>query len=220
MQEWWSEISNLNRGFAVVAAFFSVLFLWQLFAAIMGLAGGGADLDGDADIDADMDADMDADADAGADADVAGDGMEGDQGGAGSMAAFKLLSLRSIIAFGTLFTWGGTLYLSEGKPVHLALVYSVIWGLVAMVLVSLLIDKFSQMQESGTSSLRTAIGQEGSVYADIPENGAGKIRVLVSGRVSYVRAAAKKGAALPSGTKVKVTGLVDPMTLQVEKTED
>jgi membrane protein implicated in regulation of membrane protease activity len=212
MQEWWSGISGLNRAFAVAAVFFGVLFLWQLLAAMIGLAGGGADLDSDAD--------MDVDADATGDADVAADGMEGDQGGAGSMTAFKLLSLRSIIAFGTLFTWGGTLYLSEGKPLHLALLYSIIWGVVAMLLVSLLISKFSQMQETGTSSLKTAVGQDGSVYADIPEKGSGKIRVLVSGRVSYVKAVSGQGTALPAGTKVRVTGLADPTTLQVDKAED
>lgn len=217
MGELWRELSTLNQVFAVAAAFFSVLFLWQMIGAITGLAGGEADLD-TAGADADVDA-GDADV-ADTDADVSHDGLEGDHGGAGTMVAFKLLSLRSIIAFGTLFSWAGTLYLpKEGMNVTGALIRAVIWGLAAMIIVSFLIYKLVGMQETGTASLKSALGQEGTVYANIPENGEGKVRVMVGGRVSFVRARSKDGSALTAGTKITVLRLRDASTLEVEKTD-
>ena len=64
------------------------------------------------------------------------DGAEADA--VESIVSFKLLSIRSVIAFFTLFTWGGALYLNSGLGLTRALVYSLLWGAGAMVLVALL----------------------------------------------------------------------------------
>ena len=43
MGEWWNNLDALTRGFYSAAAFFSVFFIWQLIAALTGLAGDDAD---------------------------------------------------------------------------------------------------------------------------------------------------------------------------------
>ncbi|MBN1809363.1 MAG: NfeD family protein [Planctomycetes bacterium] len=215
MGDWWQGLTTAHKVFVFLAAFSSVLFLWQMIGAVMGL-GGGEDFDtdgGDADVaghgDVDVDSDVHADAHA---------GHGGDEGPAGTVFAFKLLSLRSIIAFVTLFSWGGTLYLSQdGMTLEKALAYSVLWGLAAMLIVALLIYKIAQLQETGNKSLATAVGQDGTVYADIPENGAGKVRVLVSGVISFVNARCKDGAAAKAGTEIKVLRVAGPNILEVEQ---
>ena len=39
MDAWWQGLTLLNKGFAVAAVFFSVLFVWQFLGALLGLHG-------------------------------------------------------------------------------------------------------------------------------------------------------------------------------------
>ena len=84
MQEWWNSLSGAESFFYGMAIFSSVFFVWQILAAFMGL-------DGDADVDI-------------ADSDIP-DAVD-HAGVLESSQAFKLLSLRSIVTFFTLFFWG------------------------------------------------------------------------------------------------------------------
>ena len=113
---WWSTLQPLNQWFYVAAAFCSVFFLWQLIAAIAGLGGHDAALDSNAEPNWEHQTPNDA---------------------ADSVSTFKLLSVRSIVAFFTMFSWGGALYLNQHLPAGRAVTYALIWGLAAMVLVSL-----------------------------------------------------------------------------------
>jgi len=238
MTEWWAGLTTLTQGFFAVALVFSCLFLWQLVAAVLGLAGHGADTDVDMQTDVDAGADFHADADAdlgGADAHFDTDvphGADlhvapGDQVDAADMtihtvdtvASFKLLSIRSIIAFGMLFAWAGALYLMEGVAVPQAMLYALAWGLAGMLVVSALFYLMRRMTETGNIRLATCVGQPGTVYMDIPADGAGKVRTLVSGTVSFVPARAAGGAALKSGTPITVRRLLDATTVEVEKTD-
>ena len=117
MEAWWTQLTTLNQIFYIVAIFFSVFFVWQLVAALVGL-GGSEDLGGDS----------------GVDAGDAGPGIDDTQ--EESVAAFKLLSIRSVIAFGMLFGWAGAFYLQAGHKVPNALAYALVWGAVGMFLVS------------------------------------------------------------------------------------
>ena len=90
MNEWWNGLDALNKAFYIGAGFFSLIFLWQFLASLIGMAGEGADVDVDADMDVDG-LDLD-DIEAGA-IEEAGE----------TVAAFNVLSLRAILAFCTLF---------------------------------------------------------------------------------------------------------------------
>jgi membrane protein implicated in regulation of membrane protease activity len=202
METWWQSLTVVNKAFALAALFFSLMFLWQLIAMLLGVHG-----------DSHMAADH-------------GDMGHGEVGHdtsdshADSGITFTLISLRSVLAFATLFSWAGALYLMSGISLLAAMVYSFFWGLVAMALVAYVVYKLVQLQETGTASVWSAIGEEGVVYMNIPDGGAGKIRVMVSGAISYVNARSREGDAIPAGTNVKVVGVLDNNTLEVEAIED
>jgi membrane protein implicated in regulation of membrane protease activity len=236
MEAWWQGLSALNKFFVCGAAFFSFFFAWQLISTLLGLdldghGDAGADIHGDFDtVDGDVSGDMggvdgDLSPDAmDAEADTSGHVVHGEGGHHGPQfdgdVTFSLVSLRSLIAFGTLFCWSGTLYLMGGTSAALALVYSFLWGLAAMLLVSYLLYKLVQLQEVGNVSL-TAIGEEGTIYLNLPAHGVGTVRVLVGGAISYVKARSKAGIPMEAGVKVIVTGLIDDNTVEVDsmKTE-
>lgn len=195
MGEWWKGLSAVNQYFFGAAAFFSVFFLWQLAAAFHGLVGGESDAGGH-------------DADAGAH-------HGGGEADGAAMMAFKLLSVRSVIAFFTLFTWAGALYLSQGMALTPALGWALLWGVAAMVLVALIFHWMRRLTETGTGRLSTCVGTEGVVSLDIPAGGQGEARVTVSGVVSRVKARVQGGAAIKSGELVKVVRTLDMNTVEV-----
>ncbi len=98
----WSRggegITTLNKVFAVSAAVFTLFFLWQLIMTLWGMDSLGAHHWGD------MSAHSGTDA----------PDHYGDHGVGGE--AFTLISIRSILAFATLFSWAGTLYLFHRDP--------------------------------------------------------------------------------------------------------
>lgn len=224
MEAWWLGLTALNKAFAVAALFCSVLFLWQIVSMLVGF-----DLDGHADTDTggldhvDMDGSADggmgdhADAGVGDHTDAASDH---DYQHLGGEIAFTLVSIRSVIAFVTLFSWAGTLYLMTGTSVILAVLYSLVWGLVAMFAVSYLVYKLVQLQETGNVSLWSCIGEEGLVYMNVPAGGVGKIRVMVGEVLSYVNARTPGEDSLVEGTKVRVSRVIDDNTVEVVPVEN
>ncbi len=203
MTAWWDSLTAVNRGFFCAAAFFSVFFLWQLIAALIGLDEGGGDDVADG-TDFDTDADVD-DFEAGADADSSA-----------TVVAFKLLSIRAMVTFFTLFTWGTALYLSRGQGLARAMGISSIWGLAGMGSVALLLSLLPKLAHTGTKRIASSLGAHGTVYLDIPTGGQGEVRVAVSGVISFVKARAHGGGELKAGTPVIVKRIIDQTTVEVE----
>ncbi|MEW6139684.1 MAG: hypothetical protein AB1733_15765 [Thermodesulfobacteriota bacterium] len=203
MEAWWEALTALNKGFFLAALFFSVLFVWQIVSMLIGL-------------------DMHGNGDAGhggfaghGHADVGGGGSHHVDHELGGEVTFTLVSVRSVIAFATLFSWAGALYLFTGTSPILAISLAAGWGLAAMFGVSFLVYKLLKLQEVGTVSLWTATGEEGFVYMDIPADGAGKVRIKVGGVVSFVDARSGGGAPLKAGTPVLVSRVIDSRTVEV-----
>lgn len=209
MTAWWDSLTVVTRGFFCAAAFFSVIFIWQLIAALIGLDDeGGDDVADSTDFDTDADVDIDTDLDnfeAGADADSSA-----------TVVAFKLLSVRALITFGTLFTWGSALYLSRGEGLGRAMGISSIWGLAGMGSVALLLSLLPKLAHTGTKRIGSALGAHGTVYLDIPEEGQGEVRVAVSNVISFVKARARKGGEIKAGTPVVVTRILGQTTVEVD----
>lgn len=201
METWWQSLTAVNKAFAVAALFFSLMFLWQLVGMLLGMHGES------------VDGGMNH-----GEVDHAHAGHPAADSHGASGITFTLVSVRSMLAFATLFSWAGTLYLMSGASLFAALAYSFIWGVLAMVFVSYVVFKLVQLQETGNATVWSAIGEEGIVYMNIPQDGTGKIRVMVSGVVSYVNARSKEGNTLHAGTKVRVSAVLDNNTLEVEAT--
>ena len=198
MQEWWAGLAGITQVFYGMAVFFSVFFLWQIAAAFMGL-------DGDSDMDVGDDVDFDAPDEVDFD-----DVVESSQ-------AFKILSLRSIITFFTLFSWGSALYTADGVAVGKAMSIASIWGLVGMLAIAGIFYGMGKLTETGTKDVASCKGQEGTVYLDIPADGFGEIKTLVSGVVEHVKAKSISGEALPAGTQVRVVKVIGQTLVGVEK---
>lgn len=192
---WWAGLPAVNQFFYGAAAFFSVLFLWQLLSAILGL--GSTHLDVDTNPDPGWDHFSPADAH-------------------DTVMAFQLVSVRSILAFFTLFTWAAALYLDNGVPLGRSLLYALIWGAAAMVLVSWLLHLMRRMTESGSMRIATTVGAEGTVHLDIPAGGLGEIRCLCSGVMTHFRARTADGVALKAGAVVKVVKVLGPNIVEVQ----
>ncbi len=195
MQEWWTGLTGTVQFFYGMAAFFSVFFLWQMIGAFMGLDGDSMDMGDVTDIPDDMDFE---------------DVME-------SSEAFKVLSLRSIITFFTLFSWGGALYMSDGVPTAKAMGIASIWGLSGMLAIAGIFYFMGKMSEAGTKDMATAKGKVATVYLDIPADGFGEIKTTVSGAVEHIKAKSVNGEALPAGTQVRVVQVVGQALVGVEK---
>ena len=197
-----------------LAILFSIMFGWQLLATLFGHFGGAENVDAGA-------AGHDIGA-GGHDVGAAGhDAQDAAFHGADTVASFKLLSIRSVTAFGMLFGWAGVLYSRQGNPPagNLVIAYSLVWGFVGMLIVSAIFYFLMRMTETGTRRLVTCVGQRGLVYMDIPAGGTGQVKTIVSGIVTFVPARAVGGEPLKAGTPVTVKRLLDSTTVEVEKAE-
>ena len=209
MASFWEALTPLHQAFIAAAIFFSTIFVWQLVSAFGSLGEAGADASDSSDgVDIELDSDMPdlAEADG-------GDDLLSDATG---LTTFRLLSVRSMIAFCTLFTWGGALYLGQDISPAGAILRALLWGLAGMLVVAAFFWLLPHLSETGTSDLRTALNQTGEVYMNIPEGGAGQVKVLVSGALRFVRARSGDGEAIAAGTAVRVTRILDEATLEVQ----
>ncbi len=211
MIEWWQDLTTINQWLYASALFFTLLFLWQLIAAFSGLSAdhevaGGHDLD------------------AGHDLDMHPDGMDAVAHHAGeaaadiheSLLAFKLFSVRSVMAFFTMFSWAAALYLDNGSGLPIAALLGVVWGLGGLLGVALVFHFMRKMAETGTRRLSTCVGAVGTVYLQIPPDGLGEVRVPVSGVISLVKARGQAGGApLAPGTPVKIVRVLAANMVEV-----
>ncbi len=215
MMEWWNGLDSIIRGFYISAVFFSVFLVWQLIAALIGLAG-DSDMDSadghdfSHDVGHDMDHDFAHDADHDLSATEAHD----------TTIAFKLLSIRSILAFCTLFSWAGAMYMQIGVPLSMALFFALMWGIGAMLVVAAFFHVMKRMTESGNLNVASCVGTQGTVYIDIPEGSVGEARVTVDGVVQVLRARSAGGVALAAGTVVTVTRMMGPNSIEVKPEEN
>ncbi|MCE5279496.1 MAG: hypothetical protein ABFD92_12315 [Planctomycetaceae bacterium] len=198
--DWWNDLGTAAKVFYCMAAFFSVFLIWQIIAALLGM---GGDDDGQADHDGDMD--------------------HGDDhhDAAASTAAFKLLSVRSVVTFFTLFAWAGALYLtgSDAVPLWQAMTWGLVWGLIGMVVVATIFYLMRRLTESGNVAISQCVGTNATVYLDIPSGGCGQVRVLLGGRVSFIKARARGTDDMKAGTAVTVLKTIDATTVEVGPTQ-
>lgn len=155
-----------------------------------------------------------------ADADVGG--MEADAGveihhGDSGLAA-QFLSIQGVTAFFMGFGWTGyaAMY-GLGWRLGGALAAAVIGGLAFVLLIGSLFRGARKLEASGTLNLADAEGAEGEVYVGIPERGggSGQVRLVLRQRQRIVNAVSA-GSALPTRTRVRVSGVNSDRTVTVE----
>ena len=188
--DWFRSLTGLEQLFWGMSLIFSVLFVIQFVVSLFGF-----------DFDADVEADI-----------ATGDG--------GIEADFSLLSLRSVIAFFTFFSWTGVLMIKNGASLLAILVGSTFSGLLAFGIVAYLLYLFTKFNQSGTVDMEQALFQKGEVYLTVPggKEGMGKVQIQLGQNLKELRAITD-GDALPTGSKIRVIEVLEDNLLVVEAFE-
>lgn len=145
------------------------------------------------------------------------DNLDGDlDGGGDTDLSFKLLSLQGLTAFFMMFGLTGLAMVSGGIATPFTILGGAAVGLFSVWVISLIFSFFKRLQSDGTMKIENAIGQTGSVYLRIPENGSGQVRVTVQGGLKIFDARSLGGREIPTRAAVKVVQVQGGHTLIVE----
>jgi len=113
----------------------------------------------------------------------------------------KFLYFRTILAFLTMFGWGGVVF---GEHGWIGFAAAFFCGLIMMVIAAFVIAGLLKLQQNGTASNAAMVGKFGTVYLTIPgdRSGAGKVSVNLGTATHEVRAFSD--AAIATGRKVRI----------------
>jgi len=200
--------------FMVCAVVGGTILICQFVLTIIGLGG-------DHGVDFSHDIAHDFSGGAGHDA-SSGDAHAGDDGGHdsgqhGSSWIFAVLSFRTLVAAVTFFGLVGMAAQSAGQNIAIQLLLAIAAGIGAMYGVHWLIRTIGRLGDDATLRVKSALGQEGTVYVPIAgaRAQAGKIQLKMQNRLVEYEAVTSAPQRLATGTKVRVVGLVGNM-LEVE----
>lgn len=209
MIAWWVSLTLLGQVFACIAIPATLILVIQTVLSIIGISG-GADGDIDADTDVPDDISVDCDGVFGPDVPDFEDSLD---------PGFRLLSLRSIIAFLTIFGWVGLIGVRNDLSNTLTLVIAFACGLVAMLIVVLAMRAMLGLQADGTRNIKNALGKSGTVYLTVPgqRNGSGKVNILLQDTFVELDAVTDQENPIKSGREVVVVGLSGQNTLVVKE---
>ena len=202
MIAFFSELTSLEKVFAVCAVLGGVFLAIRLLFQFIG--GGGDGVDGaDVDVDAAVDVDVDVD---------------GDMGSGEADISFKLLSFQGLTAFFLMFGLVGLALARQSQVAgHWAILGAVAAGLVSVGIIQYVFNSMTRLQSSGTINMQNAVGQEGDVYLTIGRAGRGKVRVSIQHHLKVYDAVADGDEEIATGQRVKVVRVVTGNVLVVEK---
>lgn len=219
---WWNGLKLVEQILYCIAIPASLILIIQTVIMLLGIGHGGegfnpSDTSGLGDVDFDGGADFDV----GIDGDISGADMDGhtDVNNPSDLADFRLLSVQSVIAFLTIFSWSGITALSNGMVPWGALLLAAVLGFGAMFLVAKIIQWSSKLAQNGTFNIKNLLGESGTVYIPIPSKGSGtgKINISCGERFMEFDAVTEEQDTLTTGTAVRVVDIIAGSTLVVEK---
>lgn len=189
LTEWFNNLDPTLRIFWGVAVFATVIFVIQMSMSFIGM---GGDSDG-GDIDLGS-----------ADADAGGTDSMDDAG------AMSIISIRNVIYFLFGFGWAGVSFFHLIHSHLLLLVASALTGCAFVAIYLFIFRQMMKLQHNGAFDINDALGKVCDVYLRIPAtgNGMGKVQISFNGSVQELDARTEGDAQIPSGAKVKVTGIV------------
>ncbi|MDD4297211.1 MAG: hypothetical protein PHC69_09665 [Ruminiclostridium sp.] len=147
------------------------------------------------------------DTDTGAVADTAID-TDSDSEDGNVTGTLRLFTLRGLIAFFSVGGWTGIFAIDQGAPPPLSIFLAFAAGFAAMYFVAWSVRLILRMQHSGNIRHENAVGKDGEVYLTIPDNGIGKVNVIVQDRLCEMNATARAGRDIKTGEKIVVIGVV------------
>ena len=178
---WWDELNTLARIMAFFAIPATVVMVLQLVLMLLGTG-----FDGDTDTDSSVYAD-------------AGFGF------------VKIFTIRGIVAFFALGGWAGLAAMSAGIHGFWAIQISLLVGVCALFLASLVIRLVRRMQQSGNIDITNALGLSADVYMRIPplRSQKGKITLVFQERFVELDAVTDSEVELLPNSKATVVDLLE-----------
>lgn len=198
MSAWISEAGaflagdNAQSVYWALALAGSVIFVISLILQFLGVGGGGLPDDVDVNFDGQVDI------------------PHPDTG----FPDLQLFSFRALMAFVTMFGWGGVLFGSRGWGGFFIALGS---GLLVWFVTGLLVAQLLKLRQNGNVPASALVGKSGTVYLTIPakRRGAGKVNLNLGNATREIRAYAEE--ELPTGTPVRVTEHLGDGIFLVEK---
>lgn len=210
MIEWYEALTGLQKLFVIIGGVGTLIFLIQF---VLMLVGG----DGDADAsgaEVDMATDM-------SDGDFDFTGTDLDDVHVDSDVGFQLLSIQGLSVFFMMFGLVGLAFSrGGGYGAAISLLAGFVVGLIFMYIVAKMFAFFKTLQNSGTISLKNAIGQEGRVYLSIKSDEPGQIEVVVQGHLSIYSARSKHNEEIPTDSRVRVVDVLNDEMIVEKVTTD
>ena len=198
--DWYQALPPYLRAYWTIAIAVSIIFAIQMILTLIGL--GDTDAGGDV-------GDMDA---GGGDlGDGNGDTM--DTGG-----AIQLFTIRNTVNFLLGVGWGGVCLSSVIENRFLLALAAIVCGCIMVGAFIIMFKQLMKLEGNGSYRIEESVGQVCEVYLRIPggRSGSGKVQISFHGSVQELPAQTE-GEAIPSGTKVRVTKVIDRAVLIVEQ---
>jgi hypothetical protein len=189
LNEWWDALEIAMKIFYGIAFFSTAIMSVQTLLTLFG-----------ADADHDLGGDHDA--------------SHGHHGA----SDVSVLSFRSIIAFLVGFGWMGAIMGDLGWSLLFVIPLALAAGVILMYFVYWFMKLLHGMRASGNLDYVYAIGEVGTVYLPVPPNKekAGKVEVLLQGRLVVVDAFTSAEEKIPNREKVRIIDVVGTDALLVE----
>ena len=133
--------------------------------------------------------------------------------------AFKLVSVQSLTGFFMMFGWMGlAAYKQFGWAAFPSFAAASVAGLAAMAATALVFKMMSGLTSPGSRFTTGAtVGLSGTVYARIPAEGRGQVRLTVEGITRIVDAVSEDAVDLDSFSEIQAIRAVDDRTVSVRK---
>lgn len=200
MKEWFL-LDPLRSVLMCVAIPATVIMILQTVMIFIGMAGHS---------DVDMPDDNGIDGVFGSDSPEGTDVHMGDSG-------LRIFTVRGMVAFFAVGGWAGLSALSLSGNPAVAIVTALIFGTLALLVVAWFFKWAASLYENGTLQMDSAVGKVGEVYITIPphRSGAGKVNVIIQGRLTEAEAMTDEDRPLKYGEPVEVVGIAVGNTLLV-----
>lgn len=132
--------------------------------------------------------------------------------------SFKMLTVHSMAGFFMTFGWVGYGLIEQySYPIYTATSIAISAGMGVMLISTLLMKYAKKLESSGTVfNNKKALNIIGTVYQRIPENGQGKILIVVDGITRELLAQSHDNSAIESFQPIKVINTIDHEIVQVK----
>ena len=129
----------------------------------------------------------------------------------------SFLSIQSVAGFFTMFGLVGMGLLQIKVIEVVSLVGALAAGIFTSWATGMIFWNMRRLQSEGTLVITNAIGQTGTVYLTIPEQGTGVVNVMIQGAVRTLDAISQNGRRIPTGSIVQVVAVTAGKILVVSE---